>query len=380
MTTTSVPASPTVRGFWRSARGVLLVAVIVVLGAVVPVLVAGPMPAPRYLDPRDTSLDGGAALATLLRERGVHLTRVSNASEALASVGPNTRVLVSRPGTLSRAQAGRLESSRAPLLVVGTTNLGAFLPGARVRAGAVPESLAPSCDMPAAVRAGSAYLGGVTVDPGAGRTGCYPASGRPTLVRSEGVTLVTAGEFMTNRRLDEDGNAALALNLAGADPRLVWVVAPETGDGVASAPGGGRSLVALVPPQVWWAAGTLGLAVLLTAWWRARRLGPVVAETLPVVVRAAETVEGRGRLYRARRAREQAARALRSAAAARIALRMGLTGAATPGQVASTAATRIGQDAQQVERLLYGRPPADDQELVRLADDLDVLERSVRQR
>ena len=48
--------------------------------------------------------------------------------------------------------------------------------------------------------------------------------------------------------------------------------------------------------------------MLLLALWRARRLGPVVAEPLPVVVRAAETVEGRARLYRRGGARGQAAR------------------------------------------------------------------------
>jgi hypothetical protein len=380
VTSTSVPVSPRARGVWRSARGVLLVGVIVVVGAALPVLLAGPAPAGGYLDPRDTSLDGGAALAALLRERAVNVTRVDSVQEAVESAGAGTRVLVSRPDTLPRAQAVRLVASESPLLVIGTSNLGVFLPGARARAGAPPQSLAPACDLPAAVRAGSAYLGGATLDPGAGRTGCYPAGGHPTLASADGVTLVTAGEFMTNRRLDEDGNAALALNLAGADRRLVWLVAPDADGAVASAPGGGPGLVALVPAQVWWAAGTLAFAVLLTALWSGRRLGPVVAEALPVVVRAAETVEGRGRLYRARRAREQAARALCAAAAERIAVRTGLTTAATPGHVVGTAAARIGQDARQVERLLYGPVPDDDRALVRLADELDVLERRVRER
>jgi hypothetical protein len=98
-----------------------------------------------------------------------------------------------------------------------------------------------------------------------------------------------------------------------------------------------------------------------------------------VVVRAAETVEGRGRIYRARRARPQAARALRSAAVARIATRLGLPVTATPGQVTSALVGRFGQDAQQVERLLYGPAPEDDPRLVRLADELDVLERRVRE-
>src|SRR5690606_41722785 len=54
------------------------------------------------------------------------------------------------------------------------------------------------------------------------------------------------------------------------------------------------------------------VVVVLLAWWQGRRLGPLVTEPLPVVVRASETVEGRGRLYRSRRARDRAAEALRT--------------------------------------------------------------------
>ena len=56
-----------------------------------------------------------------------------------------------------------------------------------------------------------------------------------------------------------------------------------------------------------WIVWQLWLVVVLVALWKGRRLGPLVAEQLPVVVRASETVEGRGRLYRSRRARDRAA-------------------------------------------------------------------------
>ena len=57
----------------------------------------------------------------------------------------------------------------------------------------------------------------------------------------------------------------------------------------------------------------LFIAVVLVAGWRARRLGPVVEEPLPVVVRAAEVTEGRARLYRRAKARDRAANELRRA-------------------------------------------------------------------
>ena len=41
--------------------------------------------------------------------------------------------------------------------------------------------------------------------------------------------------------------------------------------------------------------------------WRGRRLGPLVVEPLPVVVKAVESTQGRGRLYRRVRDRAHAA-------------------------------------------------------------------------
>jgi hypothetical protein len=374
----SVPVSATVRGVWRSTRGVLLVAVLVVLAAVLPLLLVGaPTPAAR-LDPRSTALEGSAALHALLRDNGVDVILVDDVADVAGLAGPGTRVLVSRPDILTRDEARGLGAVDVHLLVVGVAHADLFLGGSDVRP-APAVSLRPGCTLPAAVRAGSAYLGGASFQPDAGTSGCYRIGRRPTLVTGPGTTVVASGDFMTNRRLDEDGNAALALNLAGADPRLVWLLPPDPVTAASPPPRGGQSPTGLMPPQVPWAAGALVLAVVLAALWRGRRLGPVVVEPLPVVVRAAETVEGRGRLYRARRARPQAARALRSAAVARIATRLGLPVTATPGQVTSALVGRFGQDAQQVERLLYGPAPEDDPGLVRLADELDVLERRVRE-
>src|SRR5262249_58144981 len=86
---------------------------------------------------------------------------------------------------------------------------------------------------------------------------------------------------------------------------------------------GHRPLTSLIPAQVYAVAIQLGVVVVLLALWRMRRLGPLVTEPLPVVVRACETVEGHGRLYRSRRARDRAAAALRAAALGRIVTRLG---------------------------------------------------------
>src|SRR5208283_3548354 len=149
----------------------------------------------------------------------------------------------------------------------------------------------------------------------------YKAKDRPTMTscydgvlirfreRGRTVTAVGSTDFMTNGGLLQAGNAALAMNLAGDRPRLIWY-APHRVEGESAAP---TSIYDLIPANVTWIAWQLALVVLLVALWKGRRIGPLVAEELPVVVRASETVEGRGRLYRSRRARDRAAGALRAA-------------------------------------------------------------------
>jgi len=105
------------------------------------------------------------------------------------------------------------------------------------------------------------------------------------------VTVVGSSAFMANSGLPKRGNAALAMNLAGAKPRVIWY-APQHSEGESS---GGATIFDLIPDRVTWIVLQLCLVVLLVALWKGRRIGPLVAERLPVVVRASETVEGRGR-------------------------------------------------------------------------------------
>ena len=179
---------------------------------------------------------------------------------------------------------------------------------------------------------------------------------------------------MTNAGLLQEGNAALALGLLGERPSLVWYLpgpddVPEQDQ---------RSFVELVPDGVLLAALQVVIAVVLLALWRARRLGPVVSEPLPVVVRAAEAVEGRARLYRRGRARDSAAAALRETALERLLPLIGLPPGADQRAVIDAVAARAGRPAGDVSVLLYGAAPSDDRSLVHLADDLDALEREVR--
>jgi hypothetical protein len=142
--------------------------------------------------------------------------------------------------------------------------------------------------------------------------------------------------------------------------------------------GGGRSaLLDAFPPWFWALLAQLALAALLVALWRARRLGPPVAEPLPVTVRAAETVRGRGRLYQRARARGPALVTLRSAARDRLATVLSLPPDADREAVVGAVAAQIDRPAEEVEELLYGSAPDTDEDLVRMAGELDALVHAV---
>ncbi|MEU6426057.1 DUF4350 domain-containing protein [Microbispora sp. NPDC046973] len=371
----------------RRTAWVTLPVVLVLVTAVLPLLLTGGQSGGRALDPADTSLNGSAALARLLEAHGVEVVRVETPGAAVAAAGPQTLLLVTEASFLNRDAARRIAEAPGDRLVAGSVpDLDVLASGVRRQGPVRTRSRAPQCTLREAALAGDAYTGGTSLAGPPGATGCYPAGDGNTLVRytADGHTVTVLGDasFMTNLRLAEDGNAALALNLAGARPKLVWLAEPDdpdeaggTGEGT---DGQARSLGDLIPGGVKWAVVQLVVAVALTALWRGRRLGPVVVERLPVVVRAAETVEGRGRLYRSRRARDRAALALRAAAADRLAPRLGLPRTATADEIAVAAAARTGRDPEPVLALLCGPPPGDDTALVALAAHLDTLERQVR--
>jgi len=96
------------------------------------------------------------------------------------------------------------------------------------------------------------------------------------------------------------------------------------------------------------------------------------------VIRASETVEGHGRLYRSRRSRGQAAAVLRSAALRRITAVLELPPATAPDAACAAIAARAGRDSAAVRAILFGPAPRDDAALAALGGDLDRLEREVQ--
>ncbi|HYO00642.1 MAG TPA: DUF4350 domain-containing protein [Mycobacterium sp.] len=378
MTDTSWAVGSTVVQRWRTLRWVLLALVVVVAVSALSTYLTAPRPGGR-MDPEATSPDGAHALVALLEDHGVEVVAAADIATVERSARPDSLLLVApTPYLLDDDGLQRLKELPGDLLLVE--------PVSRTRESLAPQIRTapntsfggdPNCDLREATRAGSVQLDlSDTYEPVAANTAvtrCYDGA----LVRyTEGgrtVTVVGTADFMTNSGLLQEGNAALAMNLAGARPRVIWYT-PKRIEGESD---GATSIMDLIPARVGWIVLQLCLVVAFVALWRGRRIGPLVAEELPVVVRASETVEGRGRLYRSRRARDRAASALRTAVLQRVLPRLGLGAQSDPASVVVTVAQRIRYEPNVIDYALFGPPPADDAELVNLARLLDDIERQV---
>jgi hypothetical protein len=372
--------APTPGVLWRRTRGPVVAVAVVLLGALALAILAGGRGSGR-LDPRSPEPSGSRAVAEVLGDQGVEVVLVTTTAGVRGSAAAGDTVLVVDPALLADEQVDAVRATGADLVVVAPAAPERFVATVTAGPGSAPGLRQPGCHLGAARRAGAADVGGQGFEVASGTDAlrCYARDGRPSLVRvpdgGRTVTLVGSATALTNAGLGDEGNAALALGLLGENPRLVWYL-----PSLADVPAGAQqtSFYSLVPGGVWWALVQLTVAVVLVALWRARRLGPVVAEPLPVVVRASETVEGRARLYRWAGARDTAAEALRAAVRSRTVPALGLPARSAPGAVVDAVAGRTRRPAPDVAALLYGSAPADDAALVRLADDLDALEREVR--
>lgn len=397
----SSSASLTPHQVWKRTRGLLL-AVLVLVAAGVALAATHSSDRHGRLDPRSADRYGSRAVAELLKDRGVSVRVVTTLQAATSAAGPDTTLLVAAPNLLTPDQQHTLRTAttdaaaRTVLLAAGPPSVGTLAPGVRAESSAAVTTRAPRCSLDAARQAGNAETGGVRyATDNLDALACYPSDGLPSLLflrqpAAGDTVLLGSPDILYNDRLDNQGNASLALQLLGSQPHLVWYL-PSLTD--SSAAGGGdndgrtgddstgeSSFIDLIPSGWLWATLQLALAAVLAAVWRARRLGPVIAERLPVAIRASESTEGRARLHRKANARDRAAASLRHAARTRTAPLVGVSprDAHSPATLLPAVSARLSTTDSGLHELLFGSTPSDDAALVLLADQLDTLEREVR--
>jgi Domain of unknown function (DUF4350) len=377
---TPAPAAPAVLpGFFRRHRSTLLVGLALVAAVAAAIVLGTGTKTSTPMDPDNPGPEGARALARVLGDEGVDVRVARSADELEAiDVDGDTSVVVVLPEYLGTSTISRLRDHTGDahtLIVVGAGPGVADALGAVGGGSAFPlgDGRASGCSDP--------RFEGLTLE--VDLTTVYPdgecfdgKEGSIVAEPDDGLLLFGADEALTNDQILRADNAAVALRMLGQDERLVWYVPSIddlTGDD-------GVSLQALLPRWVRPGLALLAIVMVTVILWRARRLGALATEPLPVVVRAVETTRSLGRLYRRSGDRDHAAESLRRAARARLAERLRLGSTTTPDVLAREVARRTGRTMEEVVAVLgpAGVVPSSDRDLITLATQLAELDREVR--
>ena len=395
---------------WRWVRAVAPFVVLLIIYGVTMVAHVAEEPDlrdPGTLSPTGTGRDGSSQLAGLLEARGVRIDRVDSPSRALSALGlGDGTVFVPTPEFVGPQLVARVAGlpgrHRVVVVAPGPVSALFWAPSAYALYPSrwAAKAVEPGCDDPLARQAGrAATLRARYAVEGAATRDCYDGGLVGVRLADTEVVLVGASDPFRNGRIDEQGNAQLAVGLLGELGRVVWLDVhasdptnlppvdislpeyhrPETD----RSGGGGPSIWDAFPPALWASLALAAALAVLVGLVRGRRLGPPVAEPLPVLVPAAETVTGRGRLYHRIHARGATLDALRAAAITRLTALVSPVGSTGPPLDSPTLVTlvagRVNLPEPVVEEVLFGREPDSDDDLQLAVDRLDTLMQAASQ-
>ncbi|ASK64920.1 hypothetical protein CFK39_02690 [Brachybacterium avium] len=342
------------------------------------------------LEPDAPTGQGSKAVVQVLEDRGVDVDVDRHTADAAAALREGRTVVITAPDDLDADQLTALDEAReaggARLVLVqpGFVALSYLTPrivpsgvlrtGGRLEAGPACGDLAHRAAVLELPSAEDGIAGAATLyRPLDGASGCFGADDGVLVAEHDGLIVLGSADLLTNDGIGHGDNAALALNLLAADGELTWYV-PSAND-----PMGTASLSPLVYLPDW--AGPLLLWLALVAVIAlvalGRRFGPVVLEPLPVTVRPQELVLGRAQLLQHAGARDDAAHALRTAACTRLADRLGLRHESSLDGLLAALQPHVERSEEQLRALLGPTPVPRDQDLVRLAQELDRLEKEI---
>ncbi|WP_300403615.1 DUF4350 domain-containing protein [Nocardioides sp.] len=377
-TATAPPETGPVTG-WRRHRSTLLIVGALFAALALVVLTQGPVTRAADLDPDNPGPDGAQAVAGVLDDQGVDVEVVRSASALeTTALDADSLVVVTSSSDLGTSTTSALldqvTGADAALVVVdpGARLLDALdVDGGPTRVD-VGDGVPGSCDDPT-------YDDLVLVVDSADALpldGCFSDALAAQGTIGGDLTLLGAGELLSNDQVLRGDNAAIALRLLGGRERLVWYVASPD-DLVAD---DGVGITSLLPDWIFPGLAILLLSTVLLVLWRGRRLGPLASEPLPVVVKAIETTRSRGGLYRRSGDLAHAADALRAATRSRTGDRLRLGAHAGDAVVVGAVARHVGRPESEVAALIGAEAhvPASDRDLIVLANDLAALEEEVR--
>lgn len=343
------------------------------------------------LHPDNHHEDGSMALANVLKDQGVGLTVTHSPEEAAAKADEDTTVFFLDAWFVEESLYDEIHDSGANLVIAQPTEdtlsrLASSLtlddqvhePG-----GDDSNLVAAECSDPHAQAAAkispSAPGFMLEQDDDQDLELCFVQNDMGAFAATDDGSIRFFADIapFQNDELDSAGNAALTIRSLGEKPELLWVIPSFTDSGVESSGDQGPSLFDFLPP---WFGGAMLLSLLVAvvaAFWRGRRMGPLMVEPLPVEVHSTETTIGLGHLYRRGSSLVHAGQALRSGAALRCAQRLGLAASTPNSALAAAVAHATSRDYESVFALLFGSAPANESDLLHLAHSLDSLESEV---
>jgi hypothetical protein len=329
-------------------------------------------------DVDSASPDGWKAVRLLLEERGVEVDEVPAAalSEGEFQLAEGDAVVMAVPSIATTDQVERLTRLAADGGTVVFGEQPTRLEGDSFSAAADAQFLDPRtladepafpaavgvCDVDALSDLGPidvAFAGPIVLT-GPGRSCFGDGVSAFVLERDEGdgrVLTLASPLLWVNARLQpnkEEGgdvlaNGATAVRLLGDAGRVTFVDPVPTGDTVLT---GTQDPLTLLPLPVKLALAQLLGAFVLYLWWRTRRLGPPVAEQLPVEIAGSELVAAVGDLLRRRGNPQRAAATVRDDTRRLLCQRLGLGPGAAPAALVEIVAARTGREPAAVAALL----------------------------
>ena len=326
---------------------------------------------------------GTMALAELLRDEGISVSKAGSLSEAVDASRQGATIAVVNADELSNQDRRALAQAGGDVVVIGAkggSNAMAGLTSMTAKGTAATASVtrAPQCDDAdaQAARSLAGTRASVSLQGDDDAVGCFPvgqdryAYATDSLPSGATLRVLPDAAPVTNAHLAQEGHAALGVRALGHHNRLLWLDGQHMeAPSVWSSPSAPPWLPVLIF-QLLVIAGVLAIV-------QGRRFGGIVSEDLPVVVRSTETTVARGRLYRQGSDRPRAAQALRSGTALRLGTTLGLPPGTSRRDVIAAVSLASGIAPATVDSLLYGPPPTSDNALATLAVQLDQLESEV---
>ena len=326
---------------------------------------------------------GTMALAELLRDKGISVSKAGSLSQAVDAGRQGATIAVVNADRLSNQDRRALAESGGDVVVVGAESGSDALAGltgmtAKGTAAAASSTRAPQCnDADAqAARSLAGTRASVSLQGDGDAVGCFPvgedryAYATDSLPSGATLRVLPDPAPVTNVHLAQEGHAALGVRALGHHSRVLWLDGEHM---EALSVWNSSSTPPWLPVLIFQLLVIAGVLAIV----QGRRFGGIVSEDLPVVVRSIETTVARGRLYRQGSDRPRAAQALRSGAALRLGATLGLPPGTSRRDVIAAVSLASGIAPATVDSLLYGPPPTSDNALATLAVQLDQLESEV---